>query len=64
MQWKDALDSVPEGNLSDCKSRACAAVFLSNANALKHLDALFVTFLDSDVDLDRITRLETRNIRP
>ena len=39
-------------------------MFLSNADAFKNLDALFIAFLDLDVDFDRVTRFEGREAGP
>src|SRR6266850_1429063 len=60
---KDSFHAVPEGNLANGESRPGTTVLLRNADALKNLDALFVAFLDFDVNLDGIARLESRNVR-
>ena len=62
MHWEDALDAVAEGNLTNRKRRPIAAVFECDTDAFKDLDAFLVAFLDFDVNLDRISRVEGRKV--
>ena len=63
MKRKDALHTVSERNLANGEGRAGATVLLGDTNTFKYLDAFFVAFLDFDVDLDGVSRLEAREIR-
>jgi len=60
---KNSLDTMPEGNLAHREGRPSTTMFHCNTNAFEHLDALFVAFLDLDVNFDGIARLEAGYVR-
>ena len=64
VKWEDAFHSVPKGHLADRKCFAGAAMFLCDTNSFEYLDALFIAFLDLEVNLYGIAGSELRDIRP
>ncbi len=63
VQGENALHTMPKGNLADGEGGSDAAVFEANTNALEHLDAFLIAFLDFDVNFDGVTRIELRDVR-
>jgi hypothetical protein len=64
VQRKDALDADAKADLADGDRFTRAAVFAGDHNALKNLETFLVAFLDADVNLDGIARLERGDIFP
>ena len=62
MQREDTFDADAKADLADGNRLADSAVFSGDTDALKSLQAFLVPFLDADVHLDGVARLEGRNI--
>ena len=62
MRREDALDTDAAGNLADSERLADATAATGDADTFERLEALLVTFFDANVDADRVTGAEGRNI--
>src|SRR6266566_8730193 len=63
VEREDALDPLPERDLSDRERRARAAPVHADHHAFEHLDALLVAFAHLHVDFHGVTRLDRRAFR-
>ena len=59
---EDALDTDAARDLADRERLADATAAAGDADTFERLEALLVTFFDADVDADRVTGAEGRNI--
>jgi hypothetical protein len=64
MQWEGALHADSIGDLTYHKRGIGGAFPFPNDNPLKDLNPLLVPFLDLNVNLDGIARLERRQVKP
>jgi hypothetical protein len=64
MQREDAFDADAKADLSNGDALACPAVLPGDDHAFKNLQSLFVSFLDADVNLYGVARLERGDIVP
>ena len=59
---ENAFDADAEADFSDSYGFARAAVFAGNYDAFKNLQTFLVAFLDADVYLQGVARLERGNV--
>ena len=63
VQRENTLHALAEADLADRDGFAHAGVIARDHDAFKSLKALFVAFLDLDVDADGVAAAEHRSIR-
>jgi hypothetical protein len=62
MQWEDSLNTHAVRHFSHGEGRTNTIVVTLDADTLKNLNALFVTFCDLNMHTQCIPRLELRDI--
>src|SRR5262249_52390718 len=62
VQREDALDADAVRDLADRERGARAAAVLADDDALEHLDALLVAFLDQRVNANAVARAKVRDV--
>jgi hypothetical protein len=59
---EDALDSDAETHLAHCDALTCSAMLAGDDDTFENLETFFIAFLNSNVNLYGVTRLERRDI--